>query len=207
MSVCNVLVAEDRIAFYTDEAGYIGKEPVMLAPKVLVANGMMITTRGDARAGDLLADMLWRLPNVDDARAVMAEVLTNAPEAALGDGVEATLAGWADGPVCYRLTRIPPHPLKVTRMEKGWFMAPTLGDHAYPADITTDQAIRLAMLQQAIVRKHGMVLCVGGDLHESVVDADGARDRVVASYPDKADMIARIEARGSEQATASAMAA
>lgn len=51
-----------------------------------------------------------------------------------------------------------------------------------PETATTEQAIKIAMAQQAMSLRHDLNMCIGGLLHETVIKADGVSQRIVARY-------------------------
>jgi hypothetical protein len=199
MSVCNTLLTDDRVVIYTDTVGYVREAPAILQTKVHVANGMAISTRGLGVVGDVLKKAIEINDDVHSAYMHLWDLVGRVPDAVFAhQGVEVTLAGWDEvGPILFRFYRMrAKDPVRALPFGMGWTMAPTLGARAYPLDVTRDQAIALAMVQQKIARKHGLLMCIGGDLEETTVDADGARTITVAEYPDKAKTIRLIGETG-----------
>ena len=57
-----------------------------------------------------------------------------------------------------------------------------------PPTATRQQAIKLAMMQQAVPKKHNIGICIGGLLQETTVTRDGIGQSIVARYPGYAEL-------------------
>jgi hypothetical protein len=197
MSVCNIHVRRDRILMLTDTAAYIGARPVALSPKVVTSEPMhaALTVRGPVRVGNYVGGMFSHCDDPmiahDGVVAMMMAAYNDVPQAKERPS-EATVCAWADGPLVYKLTMETDGSIKRTEYGEGTFLAPTLGAHAFPPDITPEQMQRLALVQQTVARKHALPMHLGGDMHLTVVTADGIAFKDLGPYPDKAETLAAI---------------
>lgn len=193
MSVCNFNLTPERILVLTDTVAYMRDQPVSFGPKIAINAGAhaAVSTRGYSRVCDAVAEALTA-PEVVDLPAAQAAVedALRASWAAFEEAregrSEATLFAWHGGPVALRFKMGTDGTMERFSYGQGTYLAPTLGAQQYPAILTPDQMFRIALVQQAVVKKHGLLMCVGGEAHLTEITAEGITFSVLGDYPDRA---------------------
>jgi hypothetical protein len=204
MTVSNVILEQVRGRLVSDTLGYRGKEPATILRKIRVVEraNMVLTVRGLRDLASVIEDGAALCDSLPAALVVMAADLADAPARYLpAHGAEVTAMGWHDGRVrCSRLLATFGDQGKVSvqmiDLEPGVYLAPSLGNHTLPADMTDDQIVKVALLQQEISIRHGLNICVGGDVEMASIDVTGITICKLAEYPDKAKTLARIARMG-----------
>lgn len=203
MSVSNVILSDRRVAIVSDTVTYLDKAPLRFTHKTRAfpRSRFAVSTRGACRIGDGFEALLATADSFAQAVAWTLDAVPAMNEAAadprlMSYGYEVTLIGIADdAPTATRITyRATADEVERLDLLPGVYMAPSLGHHQIPVDLSDDQIVRLAHAQQAIVVKHGLMMCVGGDVELTTVTLEGVEQRVLAEYPDKAMTLARIAA-------------
>jgi hypothetical protein len=201
MTVANLLVEPMRIRLLTDTVGYRGKDPADFCRKVYLVENASIAfvVRGFRALGHVLQKESAEWSGIDAAIDGIAALLREAPARFLQNGMsEVTVIGWHRGNDCPRAVRLlakaQPESITVRQfdLEPGAYLAPTLGNHPIPADMTDQQLLKVAILQQEIATKHGLNICIGGDMELTTIDAAGVTVRKIGEYPNKAFTAERI---------------
>ena len=199
MTVANVILETHRVRLVTDTVGYRQKEPACFARKVrqIEGLGLAMIVRGLRSLGDVMEETIVDCTDFEAAIAEMHRVLETAPSDYLpGGGAEVTALGYFGGSAraVRLLATIVDSSVSVRRvdLEPGVYLAPTLGTHALPTDMTEAQMLKVALLQQGIAVRHGLNICIGGDVELTTVDETGIATVKLGEYPDKALMAARI---------------
>lgn len=198
MSVSNVILSESAVAIVADTCTYLGAEPLKWSRKVSVypEARLAVSTRGLVWICRTVRGAAGHYSCYENAVPGLADIAaTIIPEAAathhggrMDAGFEITVAGWRDGPKACRITyhNVPGFErVEVVDLAPGTHLAPSLGRQAIPGDITDDQVIRIAHLQQQVAVKHKLLMCIGGDIEAATVTADGATVRTIGTYPDR----------------------
>lgn len=198
MTVSNVLLEPHRARLVTDTLGYVGKQPAtfLRKPKIVPHAKLAFVVRGYKSLADLLSQCQNAWADIEAALADVAEAVPMAPLHLFALGCEITMLGWHDGQAkAARLvatTRNGRARVRRFDLAAGAHLAPSLGQHDIPATITDEQIVRIALLQQEIATKHGLNMCVGGDIEIVTVDVTGVSIRKMAEYPNKAMTAASI---------------
>lgn len=199
MTVSNVLLGADAIQLVTDTLAYIDREPATMHRKVRLAPGAHVAfvVRGLVKLAWYLeaASVYWT--SFESALAITSIELADIDAGFLRDGLaEVTISGWQDGPRASRL--LVSHDCGGRRLVRrvdltaGAYLAPSLGQHELPAEMTEEQLVKVAFLQQEIAVRHKLNLCVGGDVELTTIDQNSMFVRKIAEYPDKALTLERI---------------
>jgi hypothetical protein len=152
-----------------------------------------VAVRGRHWIGVGFAEVSRRWVSFNEAQAeaerIMPAIATLDPSAE--PGFEVTLAGWEDGP---RVTRLVYSNGEVSRYEHapGVYLAPSLGVLDLSPDLSNEGLVKIATVQQTLTRKHGLNLCVGGDIELTTVWAEGVTVEKIGEYPDKTMMAERM---------------
>lgn len=86
-----------------------------------------------------------------------------------------------------------------------WYLAPSLGAQDIPVELSDAQLCAVAKIQQTLSRKHGLNMCIGGDIELTTITAEGIETTKIGEYPDKAIMERRMaSAKPSERQRAAA---
>lgn len=193
MSVCNFNLTPDRILIVTDTVAYMRDRPISFGPKITIsyAAHAAVSTRGPARVCDAVAAALAApgvitLPAAEEAVETALRASWVAFEEARKSKAEVTLFGWSNGPVALRLKMTEDGTVTRFAYQPGTYLAPTLGAQQYPVSLTPDQMFRIALVQQAVVKKHGLMMCIGGEAHLTEITAEGITFTVLGDYPDRA---------------------
>lgn len=201
MTVANVLLERNRVRLVSDTVGYRGKEPVCFNRKVYPVEhaGLAYMVRGFRALALHLQSHACEWADFDSAILAISEVLEIAPARLIqGGNSEVTIIGWSEkenGPrVARLLATAGPDQTTIRRFDlrPGVYLAPSLGCHSIPADMTDDQLLKVAILQQEIATRHGLNICVGGDVELTTVDAGGISIQKIGEYPNKAFTAERI---------------
>jgi len=200
MSVANIILEKNRGRLITDTVGYLGKEPAVLERKVrlLESPGVAMTVRGLQKLDWELEPVASACKSYDEVMSVLEEeILDYTPANSFQkSGSEVTVLGMVNGEVrCSRLlVTIRDGDISIQRVDlaPGVYLAPTLGQHSLPLSMTDEQVLKVAFLQQDIAVKHGLNICIGGDVEVATVDAAGMTVRKIGEYPNKAMTVARI---------------
>lgn len=202
MSVANIALTDRQVQIVTDTCTYDGKQPVEWNRKVALRSDarLALTLRGKrwlAQAFDMASEP-W--PDFAHASEAAPRVIPDLLELGEregrtpGDGFELTLAGWQDGPKVMRLIWRPRQDVQQYRFAPGVYLTPSLGKQDIPLHLTDDQLVGIAQVQQTVSRKHGLNLCIGGDVELTTVSASGLTIRKIGEYADKEMMSRRIAA-------------
>lgn len=199
MSVANIVLEPHRARLISDTVGYRDKEPASLQRKVHVADKARIvfTARGLVMLGDVLEDLSQEWTDFEAAIERAAAALRVMPATMFpGGGSEVTMLGWHQGgpKVSRLLVTVDDGAVSVRRIDlpQGVYLAPSLGKHQIPAALTDEQILKVAHLQQDIAIRHGLNICVGGDVEVTTIDATGITVRKIGEYPNKAQTIAKM---------------
>lgn len=205
MSVCNFHLTTDEIVIVTDTVGYAGDAPAQFSRKVAInhAAGLVVSVRGPVRVGNMIDDLVRRARTRAHAEELITAALVNVedrfPEAEKA-GCEPTLFGWdEDGPFVVRFKKWPSQPAERLVYGSGVYLAPTLGAQQYPERLSDEQWTRIALVQQALVKKHGLMMCIGGQVERTRITAGGIALDVLADYPDRAETEAAVAAWQAER--------
>ncbi|MCA1971245.1 MAG: hypothetical protein LDL44_00255 [Caenispirillum sp.] len=199
MSVVNFNLQPDRILVLTDTVAYARQAPALLGKKVHHnhVSRAAITTRGPVRVGDFVGELVEQatLPSMAVGGAVVTMALRKAfglfPEARKNRS-EATLFMWDGEPRVIRWRMDEAGEVEQFEYGAGYYMTPSLGIHEYPPILQPKQMVSLALVQQRIVKTHGLLMCVGGDMQLTTITADGVTFETIGSYPDKAETEAAV---------------
>jgi hypothetical protein len=202
VTVANILLEKDRVRLVSDTVGYRGKEPAALERKVTLHHGpgVAMIVRGLRALALNLEPIADGCTSFEEVISAMRESITDSElaEYVPGSGAEVTVLGMVNGVArCSRLLlTVKDGAVTVQRIDlaPGVYLAPTLGQHSLPLDMTDEQAFKVALLQQEIAIKHGLNICIGGDVELATVDASGLSVRKIGEYPNKAMTVARIAA-------------
>ncbi len=201
MTVANIIFEPNQVRLITDTVGYRGKSPASFHRKVWpVAHARLaFVVRGYRDLAEDLHDRAGQWSNFQTCVSDLATTLKTVPTRLLQSGnSEITILGWEQdrrGPMVSRLlVREFQGDIVIRRFDLAWgvYLAPSLGTHQFPAGLTDDQICKIARLQQDISLRHGLNLCVGGDIEVTTIDAQAVTVRKIGEYPDKAVTAARI---------------
>lgn len=194
MSVANVIFEPHRLRLVGDTVAYRGKEPVQLNRKVHIVKHAHVafTVRGLSKIGWVMERCTKDWRDFESSISQAAEILSLLPENYFQKDhptSETTILGWRDGQA--QVTRLGAERIagrvRILRVDlvPGVYLAPSLGAHQIPASLSDEQILKVALLQQSIAIKHGLNICVGGDVEVTTVTADTIETRKIGEYPDK----------------------
>lgn len=192
MSVCNVLIEENRILILSDTCQYNGREVTGYGvPKVSIsANGnFAVSVRGGLLIGEFIKDLIMHASSMSTAMDVLEYGTHEIPEGFLGPHriFQIIIAGIAnDGSLgAYQHVRNvddPPPEGPMWSQLDGATICPGVGP--LPRTPNERQFLRLAGLQYDLQTSFSIPLCVGGVMHLTEITSQGASQRIVGLYPD-----------------------
>jgi hypothetical protein len=198
MSVANVILESHRVRLVGDTLAYLDRQPVQFNRKVRVVRSaaLAFTVRGLVALADEVEERSHRWACFESALHCITADLRMAPPQYFPNGAEVTVMGWHGGRAqASRLLVLAkdgaPNVQRID-LKPGVYLAPTLGNQVIPAGMTDDQLVKVACLQQAIAVRHGLNMCVGGDIELTEINAAGISIRKIGEYPDKDVTISRI---------------
>jgi len=208
MSVVNIVIDAAGARIYTDTLSYSATgeaRPVGLCQtKCHIGAGFAMAFRGIVLSSATMQVLLDRCETYDDAVELLHSETTGATMAHFiardrrefggqprrGVATEVTIAGWSakEGRVtAYQRSFGEEGPQPVKLLPPGVHINPnaaSLGrsNTPLPPTVTRQQAIKIAMAQQAVSLKFDLNMCIGGLLHETTVTRDGVVREIVAQY-------------------------
>lgn len=193
MTVSNVLFEDDRIRLVSDTVGYIDRNPVVFHRKIRVVRHARVVfmVRGRRVLADELEARSVAWPNFEQAVIGISTHLVQADEGLFQKGglAEISVAGWDhDRPRFSRLmATLGADGVDMRRVDlsPGAYLAPSLGSHPIPAAMTDEQLLKVSLLQQEISIRHGLNICIGGDIEIATIDAKHIGVRKLGEYPNK----------------------
>ena len=195
MSVANIFLSDHDVRIVSDTCTYCGKQPVEWNRKVTInpRARLAITVRGQCWIGDGLGDLSANWRDFGQAVAETVEVIPMILKLGRVDfGFEVTIAGWQDGPRVTRVIHDDRNGIERYEFAPGVYLAPSLGKQEIPVDLTDAQLGAVAQVQQTLSRKHGLNMCVGGDIERTVISEHGVFIDKIGEYDDKLMMERRI---------------
>lgn len=201
MSVANVFLEADRIRIVTDTVGYLGTVPAAFRRKVHLspAASVAVTARGLSALGDAIAERSGEWISFSAALAVIMQDLEEAPARYFPCGAEVTVAGFNEGAAAVQrffVKQGKEGAIGCFTLAAGSYLAPSLGSHSIPAKLTEQQMVKIALLQQDLAVRHGLNICVGGDIELTEITRDSASICKIGEYPNKAATADAIAAQG-----------
>lgn len=198
MSVANIILEPQRVRLVSDTLAYRNRAPVRFGRKVRICEdiGVAFTVRGLVALGDRIESRADEWACFESMVQSIAAFLPGGPVHYFPSGAEVTVLGWhAGAPKASRLLAlVNDGKVTVRRIDlaTGVYLAPSLGAQKIPAAMSDEQLTKVAQLQQAIALRHGLNMCVGGDIEVTEITATGLAVRKIGEYPDKAMTAARI---------------
>lgn len=204
MSVSNILMTESSIFCLTDTLVYQIEDdgrghPVGLGPaKALTfTGGFALSARGSVLAARQVADAIAHAADLDDAEIALLDFLPVWEQFRAtsfnGGYVEAFLMGWSarhGGPRVV-LADLQKHAAKFTvaTLAPGLRLAPgypgailPIPKPGTPPDKLAAGMVKIAQSQFSVREARFPEMCIGGVMHLTSIDRDGARQRVVGLY-------------------------
>ncbi|GAA0595551.1 hypothetical protein [Caenispirillum bisanense] len=199
MSVCNMVVAADRVDIVTDTVTYHRNQPVAYGRKVHAHPTLPlgVTVRGKvgfSNAVEGVVDQLTDTVNAEHLIGLAVECFAAAGmvDPVDGAGGEVTLFFWRDGPHVFRFM-VRGTEVTQYRFKAGVYLAPSPGAVAKPNTLTLDQLRKVTLAQQRVSHAKGLNMAVGGTMEHTTLTAAGISTVSLGDYPDKAMTDRRIE--------------
>lgn len=208
MSVINVILDTQGGRIYTDTLMYSAfgpAKPVGLAQaKCHMGEGFAMAFRGLALFSLAVRKMLDGCEGYDAAvahlgcrvtetqmAAFIADELASRRMSGRGDATEVTICGHSPktGRVtAYQRTFRHDGATSLKVLPNGIHLSPAQASLErsglkLPPTATTEQAVKMALVQQAMSLRHDLNMCIGGLLHETSITPAGVTQRIVARYP------------------------
>lgn len=194
MTISNVIFEGGRVRLVSDTLSYRNKSPVAFGRKIRVIEDadFAVVVRGQVALGDQIEGRAERCESFSFACGYFGECLQTVPQRLLkSSGAEVTIAGIRQGQLAVTrfMLRIVNGDVAVNRfdLEPGVYLAPSLGSHTIPPDMTDEQLFRVALLQQDISLRNNLNMCIGGDVEVATLEVGKPITiRKLGEYPDKA---------------------
>lgn len=198
MSVCNFVMSADRIIVATDTIAFDGHAPAMATRKIDVnpSARVAVATRGTVRQSRRIRAIIQCSDSFSDTAEAIRRHLSDGID---GGNLEATLLGWQGGPRVIRFTADPDYthttgkPYAEHTFGVGVYLSPALAGKL-PAEVSPEQLVKLTVLQREWPKSKGELPQYGGDIELTWITADGIATQTVAEYPDRAEMMAAVDA-------------
>lgn len=200
MSVANIMLEANRVRLQCDTVAYRDKSPAQLHRKITIVESahLALSVRGLVTFGNIIRERAPFWSCFTEAIEDISHAVGHLPRNVAPEGAEIALVGWEQGaPRAARLTVLSVKTLSVARVDllPGSHLAPTIGAHSIPPGMSNAQLHQMAVLQQDLCLKHGLNMCVGGDVEVAEVTAAGISIMALGEYPNKAETVAAIERR------------
>ncbi|HEY8947388.1 MAG TPA: hypothetical protein VIM56_00745 [Rhizomicrobium sp.] len=213
MTVANVVLEPHCARLVQDTLSYWRKKPYRLNRKIKIVSQsqLVFTVRGNVAISDIFEDLDHNFRDFETALSIMSHAIEEMPREWFKEsGAEVTVLAWEGcGPKASRikisskkdyslrdgrLVNDSADNIGVERFDlvPGVYLAPSLGRHDIRSDLSDEQLLKIAILQQEISLRHKLNMCVGGDIEIATIDASGVSVRTLGEYPNKALTIAQI---------------